>query len=192
MRVNGLVKWLAVIIAVGVVAYKAAFFAHSLVQERAERRAAEAAMGGRVLPPETARAWAAYVERRVAATISRQEDGSIRIAGATGAAPGQIAVAPPGTPFEIECASQTGGIARFGEGAASITVPIFGASVTDPTAEKPPDLGLDPQSVAASGLSNGLCERALAEIQDIVKPGATAAAEDGVPQESGAGGGAHP
>jgi hypothetical protein len=168
---GGKIKWAAVIAAVAIVAFGAALLGRNLLEKRAQEQAESAARAVRTLPPGVVDAWGAYVDRRIAATISLK-DGAIHLTEGKGPA-GPVSSLPDNTPFEVDCDTLAGGAVRFGEeGQAGIAAPIFGSVVTDQTAEKPPPLGVNPASVAASMLSSTLCERILIDVQSIVKPGA--------------------
>lgn len=109
------------------------------------------------LPDGVEAAWRAYVLKRLASTLVVQGN-QIRIAQATDKLTGQSTVVSTSTPFEVNCDGVLGGTITFGSGDDAVFVPIFGPAVIYlDGSDKPPPLGVDPSSTAATSLNQQLC-----------------------------------
>ena len=145
----------------------------------------EVAKAVSVLPPGTEEAWLAYVDRRIAATLTRRG----RTVEVSSLVPQiQQEFVSINTPYKIDCitvtdiedqprhAPPTGGgrmlpifaDVTFGYGDDSTTAFILGA--VGPGVEDAPQLVVHPKSIAATKLYGTLCRRISDGVQAIMAP----------------------
>ena len=136
-----------------------------------------------VLPQGTEDAWDAYVDRRLAATLHRSGS-TIQLLGGVNEMMGKTVLLSVNSPYQILC-EFGGGSIKFGYAQQAMTCPngeeaeidddnsvyIYGAFAdSDPSAEKPPPLGVYGQSIAAKELQKRLCQRIADKVQAIMAP----------------------
>lgn len=146
----GRVMWAAVL-TVG------AFFISVKIVE-ARREAAEEGRLKAVdtLPTGVLSAWSSHLARQVQTAI--RPDGSIIWVRAQGDfLDDRMTAVSRNMPYSFYCAPVIGAEVQFGVGPETINVPIFGALRFERNAERPPDLGVHPQSIAAERLYRELC-----------------------------------
>jgi hypothetical protein len=110
------------------------------------------------LPAGTTKAWTAYIDRRIAATL-RRGDTTVAVRADIDGFLGYTSELAFGTPFKVSCTREFGGIVSFGTGGDTLKASIFGPTIVEPPAERPPPLGVDPRSDAALELQQQLCTR---------------------------------
>jgi hypothetical protein len=146
-----------------------------------QKRQAELARAVALLPPGTENAWAAYVDRILARTVSIRKDG-IRVRALGAPALGQTMFISRNMPWQVSCDPVMGASVEFGLGDDSIMVWVYGtmrdaddkiAATSSLAAVLPsrPPLGVDTRSIAAKRLSEVLCERIAAYLQKIMQSG---------------------
>lgn len=137
---------------------------YAVARERAKGRSALATLNAAPLPAGTQLAWQTYVDRRLAATLRRGAAG-ISVRADIDGFVGNTTDIPFGSSFDVACPRMFGGIVHFRTGAETVTASIFGPTVVEPPAERPPPLGVSPRSVAALGLQQELCHQIAVSIQ---------------------------
>jgi hypothetical protein len=154
--------------------------------ETAEAAARAAANAVSVLPPGTENAWLAYVDRRVAATMTPQGS-TVRVVGVVGDPDDPLsyrsvtAIISSNKPYQVSCGSvsksrfyigpsgSSGIDVKFGAGKDATTVEILDGG-SDRSAEKAPQLGVARTSVAAKTLTETLCRRVADDVNAIMAP----------------------
>jgi hypothetical protein len=122
-----------------------------------------------VLPAGTEEAWTAYVDRRFAVAIEHR-GGGVRVAALGDHILRKTTFVSRNTPYRLTCSPAIGAFFMFGQGDDSIMVPVYGSWAVDRDAEPPPALGVDKRSIAATHLSEMLCERISTRLNEIMKP----------------------
>lgn len=145
----------------------AVYCTDSSQRERLAKIELQAALAVDVLPPGTEEAWLAYVDRRIAATIRREND-SIQVVGWLDQVLNQTTILSLNMPYKVSCSSLWGGTIAFGNGEDPTVVPIFGIQVHDDNAEAPPALGVNRRSIASEALHEKLCQRMSVRIQQLL------------------------
>jgi hypothetical protein len=180
-------KWLGPTLVSAVIAAAIIYYFH---EERVRRAASpntaqteqelEAAKAIAVLPPGTAEPWDSYVDRRIAATLHRTGT-TVQLINPINEMLGKTVYVSIYSPYEISCDVLGGSIAfgysqrtmtsRNGENGDSsddLSLNIYGVvAEADPTAEKPPPLGVNIQSIAAAKLGKRLCQRIAERMETI-------------------------
>jgi hypothetical protein len=148
----------------------------NLHQEADQRRQAQAEAAS-VLPPGVEDTWKAYVDRRFAAAIQRRGDVVAVAVQGNGSGEEATTLVSRNTPYRIDCPRnfREGLSIDFGGADDAGLVLIYGHFVRGELifpgrrhGEKPPPLGVDPRSVAATDLSRVLCERIAVKIQQVM------------------------
>ena len=155
------------IAAVAMVAVIAGLAYCNNIQQKNDRAAhdLEAAKAVAVLAPGVEEAWLAYVDRRVAATMHRIGT-NVRVTGMLEELTSQTTIVSANSPYQISC-DRIGGSVTFGYGEDATSVSIFGLLLS-PSAEKPPALGVHPDSIAAKILREKLCLRLSERVQAVM------------------------
>lgn len=158
----------------GVAAVLAMFYYGAIQSRHVEERKLALARAVSVLPPGVDTAWTAYVDRRVASAVQRRGN-NVQVAALGDHILGRTNFVSRDTPYSVSCGSVIGAIVWFGAGNDQIMVPIYGPSLVEPGADEVPALGVDSRSIAATRLSEALCERISVRMQEIMAPASASA-----------------